>query len=97
MTRTIHRAAEADLTEAFRFYKREAGNEVAARFLAEFERVARLLEREPGLGTPTNGGRRSYPLFHFPYSILYREGDNGIRILVVRHQHRDPVHGEWRR
>lgn len=46
MSFTLHRGAERDLTEAFRFYKREAGTQVAGRFLAEFERVAELLDRE---------------------------------------------------
>jgi len=33
----------------------------------------------------------------FPYSIIYRQIDMGIRVLVLRHQHRDPEHGEQRR
>ena len=97
MTRSIHRQAEADLTEAFRFYRREGGRGVAARFLKEFERVAALLEQHQGLGTPTEAGRKSYPLVDFPYSIIYREYQEGIRILVVRHQNRDPEYGEDRR
>ena len=97
MTRSIHRGAEEDLTEAFRFYRREGGRGVASRFLTEFERIARLLEEQPGLGTPTNDGRRSFPLNHFPHSIIYREEEGGIRVLVVRHQSRDPEHGEVRR
>ena len=97
MTRSIHRQAETDLTEAFRFYRREASKGVASRFLNEFEQVARVLEELPSLGTPTDDGRRSFPLTHFPYSIIYREDHGGIRILVVRHQHRDPDHGEGRR
>lgn len=96
MTRSIHHQAEADLAEAFHFYRREASKGVASRFLNEFEHVARVLEEQPGLGTPTDDGRRSFPLTHFPYSIIYREDQGGIRILVVRHQHRDPEHGESR-
>jgi plasmid stabilization system protein ParE len=44
---SLHRGAEQDLTDAFRFYKREAGRGVAARFLSEFERVVSLLEEFP--------------------------------------------------
>lgn len=97
MTRSIHRQADADLTEAFRFYKREGGNGVAARFLKEFERVAALLEEYPGFGTPTEDGCRVYPLVDFPYSVIYRQDDGGIRVLVLRHQNRDPEYGEGRR
>jgi hypothetical protein len=37
------------------------------------------------------------PLHDFPYSVIYTHGAFGLRILVVRHQHRDPAHGESRR
>ncbi len=96
MTRTIHREAEVDLAEAARHYKSEAGVGVARRFLAEFERVARVLEGTPQLGTPSDSGRRSFPLAVFPYTIIYRPTDAGIRVLVVRHQRRDPDFGAER-
>jgi plasmid stabilization system protein ParE len=96
VTRTIHREAEADLTAAVRHYKTEAGSGVAKRFLAEFERVARLLEENPRLGTPGDSGRRSFPLAVFPYTIIYRQTDAGIRVLVVRHHRRDPNFGAQR-
>ncbi len=97
MTRSIHRFAADDLAEAVRFYKAEAGIGIARRFLNEFERVARLLEEFPGVGTPTEDGRRFFPLVAFPYSIIYRADGAEIRILVVRHQSRDPDFGESRR
>jgi plasmid stabilization system protein ParE len=90
VTRTIHRDAEADLAAAVRHYKSEAGVGVAKRLLSEFERVARLLEDNPRLGTPGDSGRRGFPLAVFPYTIIYRQTETGIRILVVRHQRRDP-------
>lgn len=62
MKRTINRFAADDLAEAVRFYKREAGVGLARRFLSEFERVVSLLEQHPGLGKPTNDGRRTHPL-----------------------------------
>ncbi|MBX9961707.1 MAG: type II toxin-antitoxin system RelE/ParE family toxin [Burkholderiales bacterium] len=96
MTCSLHRGAEQDLTEAFRFYRREAGNGLARRFLDEFERVIRLLEEFPDIGKPTGEDRRSYPFTGFPYSVIYKHANAGIRILVVRHQHRDPAHGEQR-
>lgn len=97
MNRSIHRFAEEDLAEAVRFYRREAGSGLARRFLAEFERVAKPLEQYPGLGTPSGDGRQAQPLADFPYSVIYRADVNGVRILVVRHQSRDPGHGESRR
>jgi plasmid stabilization system protein ParE len=96
VTRSIHRFAADDLEQAAMFYKREAGVGIARRFLNEFERVAHLLEKLPELGTPTKGARRSFPLVNFPYSIIYRTEERGIRILVVHHHSRDPSHGDSR-
>lgn len=97
MNRSIHRLASDDLAEAVGFYKREAGVGLARRFLAEFERIATLLEQHPDLGTPTADARKVHPLADFPYSVIYRREDSEIRILVVRHQSRDPEYGEGRR
>lgn len=96
MSHSLHRGAEQDLTEAFRFYRREGGNGLANRFLNEFERVVALLEEFPEIGTPTSDDRRLFPFRGFPYSVIYRHLSSGIRVLVVRHQNRDPDHGELR-
>ena len=93
---SVHPGADRDLHDAFRFYKREAGARVAGRFLAEFERVARLLLEFPDIGTPTSIDRRAYPLSGFPYSVIYRRTDSELRLLVLRHQSRDPGYGESR-
>lgn len=97
MSYTLHREAEVDLFDAVRFYRREAGRAVANRFLDEFERVAELLVSNPNLGTATGDQRHAFPLHSFPYSIIYITAEGGVRILVVRHQHRDPEYGERRR
>ena len=97
MTYTLHHGAEDDLAGAARFYRREGGRALAARFLDEFERIAKLLVEHPGIGTPTEDQRRWFPLSGFPYSVIYRETETGIRILVLRHQNRDPEHGQQRR
>jgi plasmid stabilization system protein ParE len=96
MTYSLHRGAELDLREAAGFYRREGGAKLADRFLREFERVTNLLVEYPGIGTPTGDGRRVHPLRDFPYSVVYRGVEGHVRILVVRSQFRDPVHGEAR-
>lgn len=60
MSRSIHRLAAVDLAETARFYRTEAGVGLARRFLAEFERVARLLEKHPGLGSRLSDGRPKF-------------------------------------
>ena len=90
----LHPEAAKELEDAFTFYREQGGNRLAHAFLSEFERVAQLLLSNPDFGTPSTGGRRSYPLRRFPYSLIYRATIDNIRILVVGHQHRRP--GYWR-
>lgn len=97
MSFSLHPGAERDVADALDFYKDHAGPVVAGRFLAEFRRVASLLVEHPQLGTPTTQGRRSFPLRVFPYSIVYRQLESSIRIVIVRHQHRKPSYGGHRR
>ncbi len=96
MRLTLHPGAEADLAETACFYETRVSPVLAARFIAEFKRVTRLLLDNPGLGSLSARGRRSYPLRLFPHAVIYREIDDGIVILVVRHHRRHPGHGERR-
>lgn len=93
MTYVLHPDAERDLTEATNFYADKAGPALARRFLDEFERAARLVVEYPDLGVPLAHGRRLFPLRVFPYALVYRRLDTGVRILIVRHQHRKPGFG----
>jgi plasmid stabilization system protein ParE len=93
----LHRLAERDLQSAFQFYREKGSDKVALRFLSEFERVAEIFVKNPDIGTPTGGDRRSYPIRSYPYSVIYQSSEAGIRILVVRHQRRDPEAGLDRR
>lgn len=90
MTYSLHPGAEHDIANTLDFYSEQAGSVVAEHFLEEFERVAKLLVEHSNLGTPTTRGRRTFPLKVFPYSIVYRNLESSIRILIVRHQHRKP-------
>lgn len=97
---SVHPLAERDITDAFRFYRREAGVGVALRFVAEVERVITLLRRHPQIGSPSgslpDAQRRAYRLTGFPYTVIYRPVPDGLRLLVVRHQGRDPSYGDDR-
>ena len=97
MTYSLHPGAEHDIANALDFYSEQAGLVVAERFLEEFERIAKLLVEHPSLGTPTTRGRRIFPLKVFPYSVVYRNHESSIRILIVRHQHRKPGYAGGRR
>ena len=97
MTLSIHPGAEQDIADAIDFYKEHAGPRVAAAFLNEFNRVATLLLERPRLSAATSKGRRVFAMRVFPYSVVYRELPDGIRIIVVRHQRRKPSFGGARR
>ena len=97
MTYSLHPGAEQDIADALDFYTEQAGLLIAKRFLDEFERVAKLLVAYPDFDTPSTNGRRVFPLRIFPYSVVYRDLQTGIRIVVVRHQHRKPGYGGARR
>jgi plasmid stabilization system protein ParE len=93
---SLHLDARQDVEVALAFYAKRAGFAVGQRFFSEFERVAALLVRHPGLGTPTKKGRRVYPLRTFPFSVIYECLEAEIRIVVLRHQHRRPNYGMGR-
>lgn len=86
--------AEEELDQAAAYYKDQASVAVAAAFLDEFERAARLIAEYPGLGTPASRGRRLMPLRRFPFSLLYRVEGTEIRVSAVAHHHRRPEY--WR-
>ena len=96
MTCTLHPEATQDPAGALAFYQTNATARVAAVFLDEFERVARLLAANPGFGTPFDLPRRIYPLRTYPYLVVYRPTEGGIRVLTVRHERRMPSHGQNR-
>jgi len=89
-------AAETDLAEAAAFYEENASAVVAAKFIAEFKRVANVLVQFPGIGSPRSCGRRGFSLSLFPYTVIYRQTKNGIAILVVKHDRRRPSFGAGR-
>ena len=97
MTYTVHPRAELDLAEASDFYMKQAGKVVARRFLAEFERVAKLVDRNPDAGAEIRRNRRRFHLAVFPYAVIYRKLEVGIQVLVVRHHSRRPSYGMSRR
>ncbi len=93
---TLHPAAEQDLHDAAVFYEREGSPLVAARFIREFRRVTALLRDQPELGSPRTKGQRSFSMSVFPYTVLYSVGADEIRILVVKHDRKQPGFGQKR-
>lgn len=93
---TLHPAAEQDIHEAAAFYEREGSAVVAARFVAEFKRLATLLVEYPEIGSPRSKGRRGFAMSVFPYTVVYRVMGDEIKILVVKHDSKRPGFGGQR-
>lgn len=94
MSYWLHPAAEAELGDAAVYYAEHANQSIASAFVTEFERVLALLVVNQHLGTPADGGLRTYPFRRFPYSLVYRESPSGPQVYAVAHQHREPDY--WR-
>lgn len=96
MNHHLHRGAELDLLEAARIYRQAGGPKLAIGFLDEYAGVLALLVEFPGLNTPCDEVMRVHLLHGFPFSVIHRKEGDGIRVLVVRSQYRDPERGESR-
>lgn len=88
-------AAREEFLGAMRWYLADGGQVPAEFFEHEVDRALRLLDFMPRLGTPGYGGTRTWPVRDFPYTVVYRvEADDGISVIAVAHQSREP--GYWR-
>ena len=92
----LHPEAEEDLDFVIERYKSRFGRMAAQRFLAEYERVRSLVIKNPELGTKMTRGRWMYPFKAMPYLLVYRPDEQGLVVLIIRHQHRNPRLGSHR-
>lgn len=92
----LHPEAEDDLARVIERYKSRFGVAAARRFFTEYERVRSLVLGNPDLGTKLSRGRRVYPFKAMPYLLVYRLEQEGLVILIIRHQHRNPRLGSHR-
>ncbi|WP_338847106.1 type II toxin-antitoxin system RelE/ParE family toxin [Massilia sp. W12] len=97
MKLVFHPGASEELHQALAYCQNQAGATVAQHFLQQVERGIQLLQAHPLLGRPTQQGRRSLSLRHFPYSLIYRAQEDCLIILAPRHHHRRPGFGQGRR
>ena len=92
----LHQEAETDLEQIIERYRNRFGASSVQTFLTEYERVRGLILQNPDLGTRASRGRRWYPMKAVPYMVVYRVQDDGVVILIIRHQHRNPRLGSRR-
>lgn len=85
--------AQADLDAAIDWYIQEGALTAAGDFVAEIDRVLRLLSGFPELGVPGRHDTRALILHRLPYSLIYRLHDEVIRVIAIAHHSRRP--GYW--
>lgn len=89
----FHRLVRRDMDGILTYYEQEAGSSVADRFFDAFLATIAKAQRDPHLFHLLSGNYRRANVPGFPYHFLYRETGYGIRVLVSRHDRRDPQYG----
>jgi plasmid stabilization system protein ParE len=83
----------SDLLRIMEYYDSEAGADIASEFYTEFRRGAKAAGQRP-YSFPLSGSFRRVNLHTYPYHFLFGiSGDDIVRILIVRHNHRHPDFG----
>ena len=88
-----HRLAVRDVRQILDYYESQAGSNLADRFFTDLlATIGKALEN-PRHFPPLSGSMRRANLPDFPYHFLYEEKSWGIKLMVVRHHHRNPRYG----
>ena len=95
----FHPLVQRDLNEILDRYASEAGLETADRFESEFRAALVKIKNNPR-HFPFYQNQRRYRrcrLSTFPHLILYRETNDYLRVMVLKHVRRSPKFGLRRR
>lgn len=91
----LRELASRDVEAAAEFYRAEAGEAVALRFIDALQSAIAAVGRHPGAGSPRYGqeldlpGLRSRLLRRFPYVLFYVERDDHVDVWRLLHAQRD--------
>jgi hypothetical protein len=91
---SFHEIAEAELLEAAHYYEAEVEG-LGKAFLVEVERAINQIQERPEASPFVLEIIRRKIVCRFPYSVMYSNIDNTIRILAIANQKRRPFY--WRR
>ena len=94
MTIRLTPEAEADLTDAYAWY-RDRGESLASDFLASFESVLETLRHHPESFPEAHTQVRRALMRRFPYAVFYVLGAGGPVVLGIFHARRNPT--KWKR
>jgi plasmid stabilization system protein ParE len=93
----FHPRVYSEIEGVMRYYEETAGLSLADDFYQEFRRAVLRTAAYPEHIQERIGGYKRVNLKRFPYNFLFREGEDYIRILVVRHNARHPNYGGKRK
>jgi toxin ParE1/3/4 len=78
-----------DVDAAFAWY-RERSPKTALDFIDELTRATATIQEAPGRWPLQKRDTRRFPLWRFPFSVIYEELESKIVILAVAHGSRRP-------
>ncbi len=93
-----HPAVVSDLNQGFSWYETHHAG-LGAQFREEVYTAIDSIRENPKRYPRFRGGVRQCLVHRFPWTILYRviKRRATVRVLVIRHQRRQPLHGLGRR
>jgi plasmid stabilization system protein ParE len=89
--------AKIELSEALKYYRDQAGLDIARNFNQAAMRAARRLIKFPEIGVKAGHGIRRFVLQDYPYTLIYRATPEAVIIVAIAHQSRRPGYWQGRR
>lgn len=93
----FHRSVQSDLRLALEYFDREGGTKLGDRFFAEVQATKDQIAENPTRFGFFRDDIRRARLHVFRYHFLFRIVRDEVRVLVLRHNRRDPEFGLSRR
>lgn len=84
-----------ELSEALKYYRDQAGLDIARDFNQAALQAAQRLKEYPEIGAKASHGARRFVLQDYPYTLIYRVIPETLIIVAIAHQSRRP--GYWKR
>ena len=88
VTLVVHRDAEADVLEAYRWYESK-GFGLGAIFVSEVDETLARIESSPMSFAISYGEMRRAVLKRFPYVVYFRDADDVVQVFGVLHGRRN--------
>ena len=94
MTLIFHPQVQQDFDDAIAYYEAAGGSHLADRFEAGLHASLSAIKAAPTRFPFYNRSKvfRRMRLKDFPYIVIYREIVGGVRVIVLRHERRHPLH-----